>query len=103
MHIIYRKIVAGLLLALLIFIYTEKTFHIHDRVNTNTEQAGVSIIFNNSICSICDFTIAKDAALPGPIVFVLPVSYILKEYIAFTPSYHFTFHDYLSTRGPPSL
>ena len=103
LYIIYRKLVAGLLLALLVFVYAEKAFHIHHKALNNPQQAGISVISKNTVCGICDFTVAKDAGLPDLITVEIPVPFLLKEYIAAAPSYHYLPEYYLSGRGPPSL
>ena len=103
LHINFRKLVAGLLLALLVFIYAEKAFHIHHNTHNNKQQAGVYAISNNTICNICDFTIAKDAGLPNPVTIEIPVTFLLKKYIVAAASYHYLADDYVSNRGPPSL
>lgn len=99
----FRKTIASLLLALLVFIYAEKSFHIHEKANNSTEEAGVSILSNNTGCSICDFTVAKDAELPAPFVTAIPFTFLVKEYTSTPIAYHFQIDNTTSDRGPPSF
>jgi hypothetical protein len=101
--IIFRKTVASLLLALLVFVYAEKAFHIHEKATNNTEQAGVSITANNAGCAICDFTVAKDAELPEPSGTAIPFTFLSKEYATASIAYHFQTGNITSDRGPPSF
>ena len=103
LHINFRKLVAGLLLGLLVFIYAEKAVHIHHNTYNKIWQEGIYEISNNTICNICDFTIAKDAGLPNPITIKIPVTFLLKEYMVAAASYHYLADEYIYSRGPPSL
>ena len=75
LHINFKKPVAALLFALMVFIYAEKAFHIHHNTHNNTQQDGIYEISNSTICSICDFTIAKDAELPAPVTIEIPATF----------------------------
>lgn len=101
--IIFRKAIAVFLLALLVFVYAEKSFHIHEKANNSTEHTGISIVSNNTGCSICDFTIAKDAELPEPTGTVIPFRFINKEYSFASIPYNFKANNTNSDRGPPSF
>jgi hypothetical protein len=101
--IIFRKTIASLLLALLVLVYAEKAFHTHAKENSHAEQAGVSIVSNNTGCSICDFTITKDTELPEPIAATVPFTFLNKEYSSASITYHFQTGNSTSDRGPPSF
>jgi hypothetical protein len=103
LHSIYRKIIASLLLALLVFIYAEKVFHTHIKAANNTEQSGISITSNNAGCVICDFTVAKDAELPESFGTAIPYTFLVKEYTSASIAYHFQTGNTSSDRGPPSF
>jgi hypothetical protein len=101
--IIFKKTVASLLLALLVFVYAEKSFHIHEKATKSTKQTGISTAINNTSCSICDFTIAKDAELPEPSGTAIPFTFFNKEYSSASIAYHFQTGNITSDRGPPSF
>ena len=63
-HTNLKKIAAGLLLALLVFIHTEKAFHHHDKAIAKSSQTGYTTASNNIFCAICDYVFAKDADVP---------------------------------------
>ena len=100
-HIIFRKLVASSLLALLVFVYAEKFSHTHHNVGT-TELAGYSATATNATCAICDFTLAKDAALPEPDCIKVPFTIIQQQYTAASTSYYFLPEKYISNKGPPA-
>ena len=102
-HIIRKKITAALLLALFVLIYAEKVLHTHDRAPIITEQKGVSVSANNLNCAICDFAIAKDAALPAPAVINLPVEIVFTKHIVSSSSCYFLSVACSSDRGPPAV
>jgi predicted nucleic acid binding AN1-type Zn finger protein len=100
--IIYRKISASLLLALLIFVYTEKAFHTHANV-ANSTATGITSTSNTPGCDICDFTIAKDAELPGFTDINATSSFLVKKYIPVSSPWYYHSCNFISGRGPPSL
>lgn len=100
-HRICKKLIAGLLFALLVFIYAEKTFHIHELPASKTHQTGITSVINNPVCNICDFTVAKDADLPDPFRVYIPLKFLIKEYVSASIAYHFKPENSTSTRGPP--
>jgi len=101
--ILFRKAIAGFLLALLVFVYAEKSFHIHEKANSSAEQTGISITANNTGCSICNFTIAKDAELPEPTGTVIPSTFIGEDHSSVLIAYNFKATNTASDRGPPSF
>ena len=101
-NIIYRKLTASLLLALFVLIHVEKIFHTHSNRIDNKGQTGFSTVSKNAVCTICSFTLAKDSQLPEPVSIVTPFSFLMKEYISGSASYHFFNDNYYSNRGPPS-
>jgi hypothetical protein len=100
-HIIHRKCIAWLFFSLLVFVYAEKTFHIHEVPANKTQQTGVTSAGNNPVCSICDFTVAKDSLLPDFMAIEIPVTFSLKQYIIVPPSYYYLPDNFVSDRGPP--
>jgi len=103
LHIIYRKIIAALLLALFVLIYVEKVLHTHDRTTVITQQKGVSVSATNPGCAICDFAIAKDAALPSPFITDVPIEIVFTKHIV---SFSFFYHASVASttdRGPPAV
>ena len=101
-NIIYRKLTASLLLALFVFIYAEKIFHTHSTRTDNKGQTEFSTVSKKAVCTICNYTVAKDSQLPEPVSIDNPFSFLLKEYISGSASYHFLTDNYSSYRGPPS-
>ncbi len=102
-HIICKKLIAGLLFALLVFIYAEKIFHIHELPASKTHQTGITSVINNPVCNICDFTVAKDSELPDPFSVDIPITFLIKEYTSASIAYHFQPENSTSNRGPPSF
>ena len=101
-NIVYRRISASLLLALLIFIYVEKVFHTHTNI-VNSKAIAVTTISNNAGCDICDFTIAKDAEIPVSEDLDYTSSPLSKNYIPVSSSACDESSHFISGRGPPSL
>lgn len=101
-NIIYRKLSASLLLVLFVFIHAEKIFHTHSTRVDNKGHTGFSTASKNAVCTICNYTVAKDSQLPEPVSIDPPFSFLLKEYICSSASYHFLTDNYSSNRGPPS-
>ena len=87
----------------MIFIYAEKATHSHERLSIHTSQEGVAAISNSTGCTICDFTIAKDAVLPIPELVVTPSVTLRENFIALQPSYYYSPIENLSSRGPPAI
>ncbi len=97
----FRKFIAGLFFSLLVFVYAEKAFHIHELPANKTQQAGVTSLINNPLCSICDFTVAKDSDLPDFATANVPFTFLLKQYSIESPSYYYLPDNFISGRGPP--
>lgn len=100
-HNIFRKLIAGGLLALLVFVYAEKFSHTHHTAG-NKELAGYSATANNATCAICDFTLAKDAALPEPHCITVPFKIIQQQYLAVSAHYYYLPERFISNKGPPA-
>lgn len=101
-HNIFRKIIASVLLALLVFVYAEKFSHTHHNI-AHTEQTGYSSTTTiNATCAICDFTLAKDAALPEPDCINIPFTFIQQQYAVASITYHFLPERHISNKGPPA-
>jgi hypothetical protein len=99
-----QKLSATLLLFVLVFINTVKTFHTHDFLystqtkNLNKDAATVKTVFS---CVICDFQIAKDSdAQVALINIATPINYITAFYTYTLPSLS-SFAVISSVRGPP--
>jgi hypothetical protein len=100
---IVRKFIASFLFALLSFIYAEKFLHTHERTVPVSEQKGITLNSNSSVCSICDFQLAKNSDLPPLICLQLPSVTVVNEFV-FSPSfYNYSFFGSSTDRGPPSL
>jgi len=101
-HIFFRKLIASGLLALLVFVYAEKFSHSHHNGVSAIEQTGYSAQVPNSTCAICDFTLAKDAALPEPDCISIPATFIQPQFLSVSSSYHFLRENVISNKGPPA-
>lgn len=88
-------------MALLVFIYAEKVVHIHDNVKASDHQCGFFERSNNSVCAICDFAVAKEAALPEPVAIDIPVVIVFREFNSFSSSYFHLIASSIANRGPP--
>lgn len=100
-HTIYQKLGASLFFVLLFFIYGEKAFHIHELPAKKTQKAGVTSLISSPVCSICDFTVAKDSELPDLVTPYVPFTFLLKQYILEASSYYYLPDNFISGRGPP--
>ena len=100
-HNIFKQLIAGGLLALLVFVYAEKFSHTHHNTG-NTELAGYSAASTNTTCAICDFTLAKDAALPEPDYISIPFTFTQQQYTVAAVFYKFLSERYISNKGPPA-
>lgn len=101
-HINFKKAVAAILLALLVFIHTEKAIHYHANTATKSNDKGLSITSETFICSICDYVFSKNADLSEQFVLDTPVYFFQKS---FTPALFFFFNlgsTTIADRGPPS-
>lgn len=99
---IIKCITAGFLLALLVFIHTEKAVHHHESIIAKTQKEGISTSSNSFVCSICDYVFAKDAGLPD-----LPVINVLAKFkgldnSVFYSCYITSFSSCIADRGPPA-
>ena len=98
---IIRKLSAGFFFGLLVFVYAEKALHVHELPATKTQQAGITSAINNPICSICDFTLSKEAELAELPNLELSITFLVKQYIVATSTYYYLPDNFLSGRGPP--
>lgn len=89
-------------MALLVFIYAEKVIHIHGNVKANDHQVGFFERSNNSVCAICDFALAKEAALPEPVAIDIPFVIEFREFNIFSSSYFHLVASSIANRGPPA-
>ena len=103
LHILYRKISAALLLALFVLIYAEKVLHTHDRTTIITQQKGVSVSATNPGCAICDFAVAKDAALPSPFITDVPLEIVFTKHVVSSSSFYHASVACSTDRGPPAI
>ena len=97
-----KKIIAGLLLALFVFIQAGKTFHTHDK-HVSSTQAGVVLHSTGSGCAICDFQLAKDSELPAIFISTLSFSFLQLEPVIFTSSCSYGSATSIPARGPPVI
>ena len=103
-HIVFRKIIAGLLLFLFAFIYTEKAFHTHDNKASYPQQQEESTIKNNKTsCPICDFQLTKDAEAPLILFPGKPFVFIQSEFTFQPLNFFSTVDPYSSDRAPPAI
>lgn len=66
-HIRIKKLFAGFLFCLLLFVYAEKAFHHHERNDSEINKTGFAQFSNKSGCSICDFKLTKEIETPAPL------------------------------------
>lgn len=98
-----KKISAVFILGMLLFIQAEKLLHKHIG-NTVCHHEQVQCIKSlNSICSICEFQIAREAALPDISIPKISDEFVSKEYITLTLAYHTNYFRSLPGRGPPAI
>ena len=92
---------AGFLLALLVFIHTEKAVHHHESIIAKTQQEGISSSSKAFVCSICDYVFAKDAGLLYLPAVKIPVTYFEEEFKELQSLYHTSVTFSCIGRGPP--
>lgn len=99
---ISKKIAAGLLLALLVFIHTEKAVHHHEKGIVKSQQSGYTNSSQSILCSICDYVFAKDADVQAESIISFSVDYY-KEQSAILISHSNKIVVFqISDRGPPA-
>ena len=103
LYIVYRKIIAGLLLALFIFIYAEKAFHTHLREANHSQQKKIAVSSFSANCAICDFKVAKDSELPALISTNIPFIYWTGESTISSSVYNILPLSQIPNRGPPVI
>jgi len=103
LHIVFRKIIASLLLVLFAFIYAEKIFHIHQREAIHASQKEIAVNSISANCIICDFKIAKDSELPALIATNIPFTCWSKESTISSSLYIYLPVNKISNRGPPVI
>lgn len=101
-HTNFKKIAAGLLLALLVFIHTEKAVHRHESGVAKSQQTGYTTVANNILCSICDYVFAKDADVPAQSIISFSVDYFLEQSTQLVSYYSTTIDFQITDRGPPA-
>lgn len=101
-HTKFKKIAAGLLLALLVFIHTEKAVHHHEKGIAKSQQTGYTTVSNNILCSICDYLFAKDADIPAQSILSFSVDYCQEQSSQLISSNSTTVVFQITDRGPPA-
>lgn len=101
-HINYKKIAAGLLLALLVFIHTEKAFHHHDKVIAKSQQTGYTTVSTNFFCAICDYVFAKDADVPVQSTISFSTDFFQEQSSKLIPYHNRLVVFQITDRGPPA-
>ena len=94
---------ASLLLALFVFIYAEKVLHTHDKTSFRTEQKSISQVSANASCTLCDFTIAKDGALPLANLNETKIELVSTQHYLAAVSFYTVPVDCRTSRGPPAV
>jgi hypothetical protein len=100
-HIIYRKITAGLILALFLFIHAEKVFHKHQQETVPAHPKAIAVAMVNANCPICDFQVSKDSELPVLTGITIASICWQKKYANSSAFYHYLPSTQISNRGPP--
>ncbi len=101
-HTSFKKIAAGLLLALLVFIHTEKAVHHHEKVIAKSQQSGFTTASNNISCAICDYVFAKDADMPVQSIISFRADYFQKQSAPLIPHHNRLVVFQITDRGPPA-
>jgi hypothetical protein len=105
-HILIRKVAAFLLMAMLLYIQGVQVFHRHDYTpvkHQKTTQLPGHLVKANHSCAICDYHLAKDAALPAAQV-ILPSLCYYPVTNTFRPSAPHAGLQYTqANKGPPAL
>jgi len=101
-HTNFKKIAAGLLLALLLFIHAEKAFHHHDKVIAKSQQLGYIAVSNNIFCSICDYVFAKDADVPVQSIISFNADYFQEQSVQLITHNNKIIVFQIADRGPPT-
>ncbi|MEO6612349.1 MAG: hypothetical protein ABIT05_06410 [Chitinophagaceae bacterium] len=101
--IIGKKIIAGLLLALFVFIHAEKVFHIHEKNAVASCHEGIALQSNSNSCSICDFQLSKDSELPLVAAITVSFTFLQNKPVFFSSSCSYGSAANLPGRGPPVI
>jgi hypothetical protein len=101
-HSMGKKIIAGLLLALLVFIQAGKVFHTHEKENASSCHS-VALASGNTGCSICEFQLSKDSELPVLEHLATSFIYLPKETHFFSCFSSCATPDLIPGRGPPPI
>ncbi|MEO5947482.1 MAG: hypothetical protein ABIP79_11750 [Chitinophagaceae bacterium] len=102
-HTSLKKIAVGLLLALLVFIHTEKAVHHHKKSVATSQQNGYTTASNNFLCSICDYVFAKDADVPVQFILSISVDYSQEQSAQLISHYNRVIIFQITDRGPPAV
>jgi len=101
-HTKLKKIAAGLLLALLVFIHTEKAVHQHEKVIAKVQQSGYTTASNNILCSICDYVFAKDGDVPVQSILSFSIEYFQEKSSELISHKNKLVVFQITDRGPPA-
>ncbi len=101
-HTKLKKIAAGLLLALLVFIQTEKVVHHHDKVIVKSQQLGYATVSNNIFCSICDYVFAKDADVTVHSIISFITDFFQEQSAQLIANNNRIIVFHITDRGPPA-
>jgi len=97
-----KKIIAGLLLALFLFIQVVKVFHTHDKTDISHGHNRVAIQSNSNTCPICDFQLSKDSELPAVFLATVSFSFLQTDPVIFSSSCSYGVAASIPGRGPPA-
>jgi hypothetical protein len=108
--IVFKKLAASVLLALLLIIHGVKFFHHHPTSPLHSYKSYTESFFLaksgsqlNHHCAICDYQLAKDIDLQIPQFASQAILPENKVYTCDAPSYSFEYSSALHLRGPPVI
>ncbi|MEZ5035294.1 MAG: hypothetical protein R2796_09920 [Chitinophagaceae bacterium] len=100
-HIKSKQIVAGLLLAIMLFIQAEKTFHQHPQQSISIAEKGIHHFSQHAVCVICQYVFARDAVVPAHSIPQMSALHFKEGNTILPTAYIPTVISFTVSRGPP--
>jgi hypothetical protein len=97
----FRKAIAAMFFAVLAFVYAEKIFHKHECSIIETNQTSVTLNFEYSICTLCDFQPVSAADVPFIAECTVPVKFVFQRFTLPKDNYCYKSVELIQGRGPP--
>lgn len=103
--ILTKQPIAGLLLALFLFIHVVKLTHHHDSKQTVSKAVTTvsKVVSISPDCAVCDYHFIKDSDNETATIHIQPPVISLPSYAAFLSQRTTSIGLHSSDRGPPSL